>query len=1346
MKTASNHPRDRRQQTISLLAVLFFLCGAAFAFLPADSARASKAGANEAANEAAAAAATNTEAATNLSGPAEFEVVSPHGGAQSTNGGGGGADIRGPQGQQPTQGAPSEGCTKCHTGVEDPHVTNLRANSPSCVDCHGGNGAATTIEAAHTAKPKHPEKWHGAANPEESFTLLNNESWDWIRFVNPSDFRVAHVSCGKCHDDYIRSMKKSAMALSPQVYSTALYNNGTLPTKNALVGESYSPSGQAQMVRTIPPPTAEETAKKGILPFLLPFPRFEIGQPLSIHWLRPLERGGGPKSELGNPNREDIPGQPDVAFSNRGYGTQASIDPVILGAHKVRLNDPVMFFMGTNNAPGDYRQSGCASCHVVYANDRSEYNSGPWAKFGNRGYTAPDNPDPTIPKNKSGHPIQHKFTKQIPSSQCITCHVHNGNGFLNTYLGYMWWDQQTDGEYLWPEKQHDPTPEELDKAGHFNPEEAAARGKWGKPEFLFEASQLNSKMKKMQTSDYHGHGWMFRRVYKQDRKGNYLDKDNNVIPFDDPELLRGKDGGEGKAVHLKDIHLERGMHCVDCHYSQDNHGTGKIYGDRRAVIEISCEDCHGTVNERVTLKTLRTSGFGAPEGGNPMQQARRRSPFNRDRFVEREGKLFQRSVVTKDDPKRPGQPLEWEVSQVADSVNPSNPNFNAKSARAKTIQRDNETWGVVPAAGDQLAHNNAKVSCVACHSSWTTNCWGCHLSASVNTKKPMLHMEDAGETQVYPSYNPQVNRTDGYMLGIDGSIQQHKVMPVRSSSAVTFSVTNANRENVVNHAPTISSAGFNGNAFNTHPPHTVRLTETRECSECHVSKENDNNAWLSSVYMLGSNQVNFLGRYAYVAEGGEGLSATTVAEFTEPQSLIGGHMHQLAYPRWHAEHLARGMRLRENFAHRSNDVNYVQQYGEWLLAAAGDNGFVVYDAANVANKGFSQRIVTTNFSRAGQSLKVDTRQATGLAVGSPAPLDPRRNPGETEDQRTWLKINEEQPVAPLFGYAFISDREEGLVTVDITTLTDGVNTNNHLKRAATFNPDGRLTGARFIQIVGNYAYLLTDRALQVVNISDPRSPRWVTEVTAPLRDPRAVAVQFRYAFVTDADGLKVLDVTDLERPRAVEGARLPLTNARGLYLAREYAYVANGPEGLAIVDIQKPEQPRLDQMFNDGGKLNDSHDVKLGMMNVSLFAFVADGKNGLKVIELTNPNSVPGNLGYSPRPAPRVISFYPTKGAAVQVSEGYRRDRAVDESGNQIAVFGRRGARPFNFEEMRRMYIRDGKLYTVTDEPGQPTAGRTAERSSWLQSLARLFGTGFAWLGLFVLFPTAFVWQRKRGR
>ena len=44
------------------------------------------------------------------------------------------------------------------------------------------------------------------------------------------------------------------------------------------------------------------------------------------------------------------------------------------------------------------------------------------------------------------------------------------------------------------------------------------------------------------------------------------------------------------------------------------------------------------------------------------------------------------------------------------------------------------------------------------------------------------------------------------------------------------------------------------------------------------------------------------------------------------------------------------------------------------------------------------------------------------------------------------------------------------------------------------------------------------------------------------------------------------------------------------------------------------------------------------------------------------------------------------------------RDRGVDETGHQIAVFGRIGSRPFTLDEMKRFYLGpDGKAFAVTD-------------------------------------------------
>ena len=40
-------------------------------------------------------------------------------------------------------------------------------------------------------------------------------------------------------------------------------------------------------------------------------------------------------------------------------------------------------------------------------------------------------------------------------------------------------------------------------------------------------------------------------------------------------------------VHMLDIHLEKGMHCVDCHFDQDSHGNGHIVGEVMAGVEIN---------------------------------------------------------------------------------------------------------------------------------------------------------------------------------------------------------------------------------------------------------------------------------------------------------------------------------------------------------------------------------------------------------------------------------------------------------------------------------------------------------------------------------------------------------------------------------------------------------------------------------------------------------------------------------------------------------------------------------------------------------------------------------------
>lgn len=120
---------------------------------------------------------------------------------------------------------------------------------------------------------------------------------------------------------------------------------------------------------------------------------------------------------------------------------------------------------------GEYRGSGCSSCHVFYSREGLY-----------------EGQDPTIPKNKGGHPVMHKITAKIPYQQCSRCHMS---------------------------------------------------------------------------------------LYKHE----------NI-----PQSVKCKTG------YGPEVHIDRGIECIDCHTSIDMHGDGNIYYSLQFQVETRCSDCHGTRN------------------------------------------------------------------------------------------------------------------------------------------------------------------------------------------------------------------------------------------------------------------------------------------------------------------------------------------------------------------------------------------------------------------------------------------------------------------------------------------------------------------------------------------------------------------------------------------------------------------------------------------------------------------------------------------------------------------------------------------------------------------------------
>ena len=96
--------------------------------------------------------------------------------------------------------AKSAGCITCHTASDAWTMHRTEAVVLGCTDCHGGNAnirlpspssdfdnpAYVALRDKAHVLPRHPKIWHwpSSANPQRSYTLLNRESPEFVRFVN----------------------------------------------------------------------------------------------------------------------------------------------------------------------------------------------------------------------------------------------------------------------------------------------------------------------------------------------------------------------------------------------------------------------------------------------------------------------------------------------------------------------------------------------------------------------------------------------------------------------------------------------------------------------------------------------------------------------------------------------------------------------------------------------------------------------------------------------------------------------------------------------------------------------------------------------------------------------------------------------------------------------------------------------------------------------------------------------------------------------------------------------------------------------------------------------------------
>jgi hypothetical protein len=138
----------------------------------------------------------------------------------------------------------SAGCMSCHTATDQATMHRNPGVILGCTDCHGGDATVhvargltrhdpdyiAAMRRAHVL-PRHEKAWNwpSSATPPRTYTLLNHESPEFVRFMNPGDLRVAREACGACPLSIVQASERSLMATTAMFRGAAAYNNGEIP-------------------------------------------------------------------------------------------------------------------------------------------------------------------------------------------------------------------------------------------------------------------------------------------------------------------------------------------------------------------------------------------------------------------------------------------------------------------------------------------------------------------------------------------------------------------------------------------------------------------------------------------------------------------------------------------------------------------------------------------------------------------------------------------------------------------------------------------------------------------------------------------------------------------------------------------------------------------------------------------------------------------------------------------------------------------------------------------------------------------------------------------------------------
>ena len=243
----------------------------------------------------------------------------------------------------------------------------------------------------------------------------------------------------------------------------------------------------------------------------------------------------------------------------------------------------------------------------------------------------------------------------------MSCHMHQPNSFVNTYLGYTMWDYETDARAALAEAAA--LSDRGGEAGQPRPQSRKGPRRAGCGaitnflENVVEPERAGEEhaVRRLPRPRLELHGRLQARPPRQPaRRGRHASSRSTIRRSSRrPSTCRTSTSRKGCTAP-----------------TATSRRTSMATGSSTASTATTSRSSARTATARSTRYTnLRTSGPAAPAGGTDLLLGT--TPFGRRRFAWVNGKLYAALDARSD--------LQWEVVQVKDSVTPGNAHYNERS-------------------------------------------------------------------------------------------------------------------------------------------------------------------------------------------------------------------------------------------------------------------------------------------------------------------------------------------------------------------------------------------------------------------------------------------------------------------------------------------------------------------------------------------------------------------------------------------------------------------------------------------------------------------------------------------